>query len=158
MDALLLSVFGADTVEYDRYRWPATTLDTASLNYMHDTPIGEVREGLKQGLANAKAQLETIRSGFKEELEDAGVTSTGKALKAYEGLELHPAIARAAGQLFKDGHYANAIEDAVKALNGLVRLNSGVDDKRRVSSLMGVLCSAQRTGSQAQRPCGSVPT
>jgi uncharacterized protein (TIGR02391 family) len=31
--------------------------------------------------------------------------------------------------LFRDGHYANAVEDAVKALNALVRLNSGIDDK-----------------------------
>jgi uncharacterized protein (TIGR02391 family) len=50
-------------------------------------------------------------------------------LKAYQGLELHPAIERAAGRLFKDGHYSNAIEDSVKALDALVRLNSGVDDK-----------------------------
>jgi len=42
---------------------------------------------------------------------------------------LHPAIEQAAGQLFRDGHYANAVEDAVKALNELVRLNSGIDDK-----------------------------
>jgi len=128
LDTLLASIFGTDTVEYQRYR-SISQLDTASINLMYATPIGEVREGLKQGLARAKAQLETIKSGFLEELEDSGLTSTGMALKAYEGLELHPAIERAAGQLFKDGHYANAIEDAVKALNGLVRLNSGVDDK-----------------------------
>ena len=37
-------------------------------------------------------------------------------------------IDRAAGTLYRDGHYANAVEDAVKALNALVRLRSGVDD------------------------------
>src|SRR2546430_6624160 len=36
-------------------------------------------------------------------------------------------IARAASQLYHDGHYAHAFEDAVKALNGLVRLRSGLD-------------------------------
>jgi uncharacterized protein (TIGR02391 family) len=93
------------------------------------TPIEEVREGLRRGLATSRAQLEAIKAGFLEEMGDAGQTPVGKTLKAYAGLELHPAIERAAGQLFRDGHYANAVEDAVKALNALVRLNSGVDDK-----------------------------
>jgi uncharacterized protein (TIGR02391 family) len=96
---------------------------------MGGTAIHEVREGLREGIATAKAQLEAIKAGFLEELGDSGRTLTGKALKAYEGLELHPAIERASGNLFRDGHYANAVEDAVKALNALVRMNSGVDDK-----------------------------
>lgn len=129
LDALLVSIFGADTVEYDRYRWPVTHLDTASRSYMYSTPLSEVKEGLNRGISSSLSQLEAIKSGFLEELEDAGHASVGKTLKAYEGLELHPVIERAAGQLFRDGHYANAIEDTVKALNALVRLNSGVDDK-----------------------------
>jgi len=74
-------------------------------------------------------------AGFLEELEDAGETSSGKVLKAYEGLELHAKIEEAVGKLFRDGHYANAIENAMKTLNALVRLNSGIDDKDG-SSLM----------------------
>ncbi len=129
LDTLLVSIFGAKTVEYNRYQWGITHLDTASLSIMDETPIYEVREGLRRGIATAKAHLEAIKAGFLEDLEDAGLTSTGKTLKAYEGLELHSAIERATGQLFRDGHYANAVEDAVKALNALVKLNSGVDDK-----------------------------
>ena len=129
LDTLLISIFGAGTVEYDRYRWGVTRLDTASINMLYGTPIEEVREGLQRGIGASKAHLEAIKAGFLEELGDAGHSSTGKTLKAYEGLELHPVIERAAGQLFRGGHYSNAIEDAVKALNALVRMNSGVDDK-----------------------------
>lgn len=129
LDALLVSVFGAGTVEYNRYHWSVTQLDTASMNMIHPTPIHEVHEGLRRGIATAKAQLETIKKGFLEELGDAGLTSSGKTLKAYEGLELHPEIERAVGNLYRDGHYANAIEDATKVLNALVRMRSGVDDK-----------------------------
>lgn len=129
LDDLLVSIFGHDTVEYERYHWSVTRLDTASVNLMHVTPLHEIREGLQRGLTTAKSHLEAIRAGFQEQLEDSGLTMSGKALKAYEGLELHPAIERAAGKLFRDGHYANAIEDAVKALNNVVRLNSGVDDR-----------------------------
>jgi uncharacterized protein (TIGR02391 family) len=128
LDSLLVSIFGVGTVEYDRYRWAVTRLDTASIN-MYGTPLHEVRVGLCKGIETAKAQLEAIKAEFLEELEDAGRTLAGKSLKAYEGLELHKAIERAAGKLFRDGHYANAVEDAAKALNALVRMNSGIDDK-----------------------------
>lgn len=140
LDSLLVAIFGADTVEYDRYRWSVTRLDTAPRNMMYAIPISEIREGLRQGIANARSNLEAIKSGFLEELDDAGQTSSGRTLRAYEGLELHQAIERASGQLFRNGHYANAVEDAVKALNALVRLNSGVDDKDG-SSLMEVVFS-----------------
>ena len=129
LEALLVAIFGSDTVEYKRYHWPITRLNTAGLNIMYETPTHEVREGLVQGIETSKSHLEAIKSGFLEELEDAGQTSSSKTLKAYDGLELHPAIERAAGQLFRDGHYTNAIEDSVKALNALVRMNSGIDDK-----------------------------
>ncbi len=127
LDTLLVSIFGSGTVEYNRYRHSATTIMPITF-WPHMTP-NEVQEGVKRGLENAKQQLESIKSLFTEELQDAGQSLGGKALKAYEGLELHPAIERAAGSLYKNGHYANAIEDAVKALNALVRMNSGIDDK-----------------------------
>jgi|ERR1017187_8099460 uncharacterized protein (TIGR02391 family) len=135
LDTLIGTIFGADTLEYQKHRARIIHIDTASWNMLHETPIEEVVDGIRQGLATAKAQLEAIRAGFLEELQDAGRSSAGKTLKAYEGLELHPAIEQAAGQLFRDGHYANAVVDAVKALNELVRLNSGIDDKDG-SSLM----------------------
>jgi hypothetical protein len=45
LDDLLVSIFGAGTVEYERYHWNVTNLDTAGIN-MYGTPIEEVREGL----------------------------------------------------------------------------------------------------------------
>jgi uncharacterized protein (TIGR02391 family) len=128
LDDCLVSIFGADTVEYERYKWQVTELDTAGLN-IYGTPIEQVREGLVRGKEQSKAQLEGIKSGFLEKLGDAGRTKGSKTLKAYEGLELHPDIEHAAGQLFRDGHYASAILEGVKALNARVRLRSGVGDK-----------------------------
>lgn len=70
LDTLLVNIFGADTVEYKRYKWDVTHLDRASMSYMSKTPISEVREGLRSGIAKATMQLETIKSGFLEEIED----------------------------------------------------------------------------------------
>jgi uncharacterized protein (TIGR02391 family) len=129
LSSLLASIYPTYTLEYTRYLFDVTRLDLGSHN-VHGTPIHEVRRGLQLGVQTASATLRTIRDGFLEELQDAGqgITSAGRALKAYEGLEIQPDIERAAGQLYRHGHYANAIEDAVKALNAFVRLRSGVDD------------------------------
>jgi uncharacterized protein (TIGR02391 family) len=129
LDALLVSIYGSGTVEYARYKLSITRLDTAPIFYTHPTSISEIRESLRKGIAKAKANLESIEKVFLEELKDAGHTAEAKTLKAYEGLELHPEIERAAGKLFRNGHYANAVEDAVKALNAIIRSNSGIDDK-----------------------------
>jgi uncharacterized protein (TIGR02391 family) len=50
-----------------------------------------------------------------------------RAISAYGGLDLHSDIARAASQLYQDGHSSNAVEDAVKALNVLVRSRSRLE-------------------------------
>ncbi|MPT23218.1 MAG: TIGR02391 family protein, partial [Starkeya sp.] len=62
----------------------------------------------------------------KERFSGDGDSEAG-AIQAYSGLDLHPEVARAASKLFHDGHYSNAVEAAVKALNGLVRLRSGLE-------------------------------
>jgi hypothetical protein len=56
LDALLVSIFGPGTIEYDRHRWHVTELDTAH-HMIGGIPIWEVREGLVRGLATAKTQL-----------------------------------------------------------------------------------------------------
>jgi hypothetical protein len=71
-------------------------------------------------VADAISTLKTAISMLSEQLEDLGESPGGQALRAYDGRDLHPEIDRAAAALYRDGHYANAIEDAVKALNGLV--------------------------------------
>ena len=129
LEQLLLDLYSPDTVEYDSYHWILTRIDGQSFSLSHETPLYEVHSSIKENLARAISTLQTIKSYFTETLEDAGVSGPMKPIKAYEGLELHPVIARAASNLYKDGHYANAVEDAVKALNALVRMNSGIDDR-----------------------------
>jgi uncharacterized protein (TIGR02391 family) len=127
LETTLASIFGSNTVEYERYRYSVASINPNS--WWPDITLGEIKQSVSEAVTESKQQLEGIKAIFLEELGDAGQTSSGKTLKAYDGLELHPVIEKAVGNLFKDGHYSNAIEDAVKALNALVRMNSGVDDK-----------------------------
>lgn len=136
VEGTLIDVFGPDTLESKRYEVPHFSF-SVSMNVM-GTPDHEWIDGYKQAVEAAKTSVQTVIEVLSEKLEDMGETPGGQALRAYEGLELHPEIDRAASKLYRDNHYANAIEDAVKALNGLVRLRSGVDDKDGTSLMESV--------------------
>jgi uncharacterized protein (TIGR02391 family) len=55
----------------------------------------------------------------------ASYSDSEHVFRAYRDLDLHPVIAEAANKLYLDGHYANAIEAAIKALCDRVRAHSG---------------------------------
>jgi uncharacterized protein (TIGR02391 family) len=130
IDETLTQIFGHRTPAYKRY-WAAITLDTARQNYVDPPTRDEIVAGVRAGIERALVLLNQAISSCEERLLEAGEipddNAASKILRAYEGLDLHPEIARAANQLYRDGHYANAIEDAVKALNALVRLRSGAE-------------------------------
>ncbi len=123
IDTMLANIFGPDTVEYRNFR-SAASIDRAS-HSTHGTPIREVRDGLAQGRQAAIFMLQSIIRRFEEELGDLGESPGGRALRAIEGLDLHSEIERAAGKLYRDGHYGEAVRNACMALNNLVQNASG---------------------------------
>jgi Protein of unknown function (Hypoth_ymh) len=85
----------------------------------------EIQQGVERGRQRAIALLSQEIVLMREQLGDEGNAAADRAIRAYKNLDLHHEIAQAASALYQDGHYANAIEDAVKALNDLVRHRSG---------------------------------
>lgn len=85
--------------------------------------IDTVRRKVGSGVAKLKTLLEIL----EEQVDPVVSGGPSKAIRAYNGLDVHPEISRASSSLYLDGHYANAVEAAVKALNGLVRLRSGLE-------------------------------
>lgn len=129
IDVLLIDLFGNNTHEYFQYH-PYIELRVISLT--RNENINQTRHWIQENIQRVVTMLETIKENFIESLEDAGISGTSvKAIKAYEGLELHPTIAQAASELFRDSYYANAVEDAVKALSAMVRLKSGINEDGR---------------------------
>lgn len=121
-----INIFGNDTHEYYQYH-SFTNLTYLNMSLVNDRFT--ITKIVREKISSAIATLESIKQHFLEELEDsAREGSSSKAIKAYQGLKLHPEIEKVASQLFLDGHYAHAIEDSVKALNNLVRLKSGLLD------------------------------
>lgn len=127
IDDTLVELFGPDSVEYNRYRH-AGSLDRASIS-AYGTPIGEVQRGFAEGIADAVSTFQTIIDLFDEKLQDTAESPSGRAVRAFGDLDLHPEISRAVSKLFRDGHYANAVEDGCKALDGLVKMRSGKWDR-----------------------------
>jgi uncharacterized protein (TIGR02391 family) len=112
-------VFGDDTAEARRFQ-------VDRLSFLTNVPSKRVEEFCR-GRDRAIAVIEAAIEWLKEKLADAEEDATGKTLRAYEGLDLHPKIVGAASKLYRDGHYSTAVEHAVKALNDLVRRRSGLE-------------------------------
>lgn len=118
----LSGVFGHGTLEYNRFR--PGSLDNAGYNMTHDTPLSDVIQSVHESKDRELANLRTIIELFNEKLEDGGESPASKARRAFGDIDLHPEIVRACGGLFKDGHYAEAVESACKVLDMLVKMRS----------------------------------
>jgi uncharacterized protein (TIGR02391 family) len=125
ISAALLATFGDRPKDGKIYEAAANLY--AGYRYKSNDP-SELLRGLMLGKERAIGLLQSAIQYLREKLEELGLSDGAHALRAYESLDLHSEIERAAGQLYRDGHYANAVEDSVKALNALVRLRSGRDD------------------------------
>lgn len=127
LDSTLVGIFGADTLDYNRHR-VSDFRYSVPMVMGHEYSEREKVRYYEKALSGAIPKVETALELLREQLEDMGEPPGAQALQAYQGLDLHTEIDRAASALYRGGHYANAIVDAVKALNGLVRLRSGVED------------------------------
>jgi uncharacterized protein (TIGR02391 family) len=126
IDDTLIGIFGNDTVEYERFR--VYQIYNGPVSLTRPTPSGERLRGFERGKQNAATKLQTIISLFKEKLDGLGETAGSRAIREAGARDFHSEIQRAAGELFKNGHYANAVEDACKALDGFVKFRSGRSD------------------------------
>jgi uncharacterized protein (TIGR02391 family) len=121
---IITTIFGNNTHEYYQFHsfsslsYPSVSLTSPNLF--------DIKGIIRHKIEHAISMLESIKQGFLDELEDAGRGTRVNAIKAYQGLSLHPNIEKVVSELFLNGHYANAVEDSVKELSEIVRLKSGL--------------------------------
>lgn len=118
----LSEIFGHGSIEYQRFA--PRKLDRAGYNMMYETPLQEVVASVGESKAREIANLRTIIELFQEKLSDGGDSPAVRARRSFGDLNLHPEIARASAKLFEDGHYAEAVENACKVLDMLVKMRS----------------------------------
>jgi uncharacterized protein (TIGR02391 family) len=119
LTATVAQIFNPDTLEYKSLT-DLFTRTTIASGFGVLLPH-EIKADLDEAIAILTCQVALM----KEQLGEDGDSTTDRAIRAYTNLDLHSEIARAASELYRGGHYANAIEDAVKALNAWVRYRSG---------------------------------
>ncbi|WP_412773526.1 TIGR02391 family protein [Nitrobacter sp.] len=124
VNATIDDVFGPETADAADFQ-----IDANWFTGLYLREDAAKRQRFTAALARTRKLLGDAIKRLQEKIADADDDADNKVIRAYQGLELHSEIARAANELYLDGHYANAIEDAVKALNDFVRLRSGVDNK-----------------------------
>lgn len=127
LDHTLADVFGVESLEYGRYYVSSLYAGGSSIGFYGDGPSRQaIVNGYKEGKEIAVSKLRTCIDVLEEQLEEITGGAHATVPRSIEGWDIHPAIEAAAGQLYRDGHYANAIENACKALNNLVQTKSGI--------------------------------
>lgn len=121
VNATFSEIYGADTVEAAEAKVMPRNFQPMFAPCSSEDKLRIFNAARSRVVARLQATIEI----FEERYEDSDEDNEQRTLRAYGGLDLHPEIARAATELYRDGHYANAVADAVKALNGLVRMRSG---------------------------------
>lgn len=133
----LVDIFGFGSLEYNRY--------SCSYFYVGGVSMGrrqsqqEIVRGYQKGKERIAAKLRTAIELLREKLTDLEVPESSSAPRSLKGIDLHQSIQNASGLLFRDGHYAEAVENACKALNGLVQAKSGYFDKDNAKLMHHVL-------------------
>ena len=122
LEDTVADVFGHGSIEYNRFK--PRSLDTAGYNMMYETPLGKVILSVHESKQREITNLRTIIELFNEKLEDGGESPSSRARRSFGELDLHPEIARTCSKLFADGHYAEAVENACKVLDMLVKMRS----------------------------------
>jgi uncharacterized protein (TIGR02391 family) len=81
-----------------------------------------------RGISHMITSLEGLISKLEEKRLDLAEDPTGQAALLFEGMKLHPRIATVTAELYRNGHYSEAIFSASKALNNFVQERSGKYD------------------------------
>lgn len=116
----LSEVFGKGSREY-------LTHGGHSVGYPEGTGLVDDREYQRRfmrGLPKTVSMLESLIKRLEEKREDLGADTTTRVRASFEGLDLHPRIGSVCADLYRDGHYRNAVSDAAVALVNYVKEKS----------------------------------
>lgn len=133
----ITEVFGENSPQQREHPYFTIRLGTA----VAGLSASELQQLFDQGIPRAKAQIGGLLRQLEEQTEDLETDSQRRILSAFEGLRLHPRIAKVSCGLYRDGHYSEAVFEASKALVNYVRDLSGrhdLDGHDLMSKVFGV--------------------
>jgi uncharacterized protein (TIGR02391 family) len=120
----VLEIFGENSPEYREHGHHA--IWHGGYNYLDSDATLQAK--FAAGIPQTITMLEGLISRLQEKRSELGQDTAARVKATFEGLDLHPRIATVCADLYRDGHYANAVEDAAKALVNFVKEKSGRHD------------------------------
>jgi len=124
IESTILEVFGPNSPEYRRHQYPRIWHGPMAFNM----PEYEIEQYFAAGIPKTVTLLEGLIHALEEKRADLDYGTTARVRAAFQGLDLHPRIATVCVDLYRDGHYRNAVLDASLALVNLVKEKSGRHD------------------------------
>jgi uncharacterized protein (TIGR02391 family) len=127
----ILEAFGNNSTEYDRHKDFRIRYGILSGDlYIEDIVAREnaLQEQFANGIPRAVTRVEGLIKSLEEKQSDFGSDIQTRLRGVFKDLDLHPRIASVSADLFRDGHYRNAVLDAAVALVNFVKEKSGRHD------------------------------
>ncbi len=116
----VLAVYGPRSPEYRRFQYHRIQHGGEWVGMGED----ESQENFANGVKHTTEAIANLIRRLDERKADFGADTAGKVRTAFEGLDLHPRVAAVCVDLFRNGHYRNAVLDASVALVNYVKEKS----------------------------------
>jgi len=118
----ILEIFGPNSPEYRAHQYHRIWHETGSWNARGGGP--DYQQFFADGIPQTVKMLEGLVKTLDEKRADLGHDTTTRVRAAFQGLDLHPRIGAVCADLYRDGHYRNAVLDASVALVNFVKEKS----------------------------------
>ena len=135
----ILEIFGPNSPEYGEYRYHEIYHGGPETWEMEGTDA--LQHSFEAGIPQTITLLQGLIARLQEKLTDLQHDATARVRSAFESMDLHPRIAGASYDLYRDGHYRQSVLDASIALVNYVKEKSRRHDLDGVP-LMSTVFSA----------------
>jgi uncharacterized protein (TIGR02391 family) len=148
----ILDVFGPNSPEHNR---------NSRVQIRHGPMYSgispeECQQQFAEGIPRTVTLIEGLVQNLEEKRADLGHDPVARVRGALDVMDLHPRIAAVSVDLFRDGHYRNAVLDASVALVNFVKEKSrrhdldGTDLMRKVFSKNNPILAFNNLGDQSE--------
>lgn len=121
-------IFGPDSQVARDFAYPSLYHSDGSIGYWDDDDPTIDYQAYSRGIPQMETRLRGLIAKLEETRLDLQESPEVQSLQLFQGMRLHPRIRAVCSDLFRDGHYPQAVFDASKALVNLVKEKSGRDD------------------------------
>jgi uncharacterized protein (TIGR02391 family) len=119
----ILEIFGPNSPEYGAHKYHEIYYRGVVESLGLRGPQG-LQAGFEAGIPQTLAMLEGLVGRLDENLADLQIDPGARARSAFESMDLHPRIANACSDLYRDGHCKQAVLEASIALVNYVKERS----------------------------------